>query len=243
MLGKIGVNELTVSVELAARSGGREDGPPDLHVVPTHVAGVWWSNKGTTISINVAVPRPEDDSRGRITLASRDPRIPPKIEFGLRRNPKDLEKLADCVELARRIAATKPFSDYFDEELSPGPEVLSRDEIKSFLREKLGLPSMTDPRPWVDDDPRAEVDQNGKARRVDGLYAGDAQSRPIPPRWRSIYGHRDGRDRRRSHQGRSGEDKRAYQCHISGDERAVASFWSNVIKPSKWRPGLSPRAT
>ena len=213
-------------MELAARSGGRQDGPPDLHVVPTHVAGVsGGSKKGTTISINVAVPRPEDDSRGRITLASRDPRIPPKIEFGLLRNPKDLEKLADCVELARRIAATKPFSDYFDEELSPGPEVLSRDEIKSFLREQVeAYLHMTASAPMgVDDDPRAVVDQNGKVRRVDGLYTGDASIMPdYPHGGDQSHGHRDGRDRRRSDQGRSGEDKRAYQCQISGHQRAVA---------------------
>ena len=108
--GKLGATEPAVSVILAARSGGRQDGPPDLHVLPTLITGVVGpSEKGRAISINVAVPRPEDDSRGRLTLASRDPRIPPKIEFGLLRNPKDLEKLADCVELARRIAATKPF--------------------------------------------------------------------------------------------------------------------------------------
>jgi hypothetical protein len=70
--GKIGAAEPVASVLLAARSGGRQDGPPDLHVVPTHIAGVAGaSEKGTAISINVAVPRPEDDSRGRLTLASR----------------------------------------------------------------------------------------------------------------------------------------------------------------------------
>src|SRR6266567_1177856 len=38
--GKIGGTEPPVSVLLAARSGGRQDGPPDLHVVPTHITGV-----------------------------------------------------------------------------------------------------------------------------------------------------------------------------------------------------------
>ena len=61
--GKLGGTEPPVSVLLAARSGGRQDGPPDLHVVPTHVTGVVGpSEKGTAVSINVAVPRPEDDS-------------------------------------------------------------------------------------------------------------------------------------------------------------------------------------
>jgi len=182
--GKIGATEPVASVLLAARSGGRLDGPPDLHVVPTHIAGVAGaSEKGTAISINVAVSRPEDDSRGRLTLASRDPRMPLKIEFGLLRNPKDLEKLADCVELARRIAATKPFSDYFNEEISPGPKAKSREEIKSFLREQVQTYlHMTASAPMgLGDDPRAVVDENGKVRRLDGLYVGDASIMPDTP--------------------------------------------------------------
>jgi len=183
--GKLGATEPPVSVILVARSGGRQVGPPDLHVLPTLIAGVVGpSEKGTAISINVAVPRPEDDSRGRLMLASRDPRIPPKIEFGLLRNPKDLEKLADCVELARRIAGTKPFSDHFNEEISPGPKVRSREEIKSFLREQVQtyIGHMTSTAPMgPDDDPRAVVDENGKVRRVDGLYAGDASIMPDVP--------------------------------------------------------------
>src|SRR5258708_22554763 len=104
--GKLGGTEPPVSVLLAARSGGRPVGPPDLHVVPTHITGVVGpSEKGTAVSINVAVPRPEDDSRGPLTLASRDPRIPLKIEFGLLRNPKDLEKHADRGEVEARLAA------------------------------------------------------------------------------------------------------------------------------------------
>jgi choline dehydrogenase len=181
--GKLGGTEPPVSV-LAARSDSRQEGPPDLHVVPTHIAGVVGpSEKGTAVSVNVAVPRPEDDSRGRLTLASRDPRIPPEIDFGLLRNPKDLEKLADCVALARRIAATKPFSDYLNEEISPGSKVRNREEIKSFLREHLQTYlHMTSSAPMgPDDDPRAVVDENGKVRRVDGLYAGDASVMPDTP--------------------------------------------------------------
>ncbi len=181
---KLGRSEPPTSVILVARSGGRQEGPPDLHVLPTHLAGVSGAEKGSTISINVAVPRPEDDSRGTVTLASPDPRVPPTIDFGLLRNPKDLEKLADCFELARQIAATKPFSDYFDEEISPGPEVGSREEIKSYLRGNVQtyIGHMTASAPMgAEDDPRAVVDENGKVRRVEGLYVGDASIMPDCP--------------------------------------------------------------
>ena len=181
---KLGRSEPPTSVILATRSGGRQDGPPDLHVLPTHLAGVSGGEKGSAISINVAVPRPEDDSRGRLTLASLDPGVPLTIEFGLLRNPKDLEKLTDCFELARRIGATKPFSDYFNEEISPGAEVGSREEIKSYLREHVQtyIGHMTASAPMgAEDDPRAVVDENGRVRRVEGLYVGDASIMPDCP--------------------------------------------------------------
>jgi choline dehydrogenase len=182
---KLRGTEPPVSVILVASSGGRRDGPPDLHVLPTHISGVvGGSSKGTTVSVNVAVPRPEDEPRGRLTLTSRDPRVPPEIDFGLLRNPKDLEKLTDCVELGRRIAATKPFSDYLNEEISPGPKVTSREEIKAFLRAHLQTYTghMTSSAPLgTENDPRAVVDENGKVRRVEGLYVGDASIMPDVP--------------------------------------------------------------
>jgi choline dehydrogenase len=181
---KLGRSEPPTSVILVARSGGRQDGPPDIHVLPTHLEGVSGGERGSAISINVAVPRPADDSRGRLTLASRDPRVPLTVDFGLLRNPKDLEKLADCFELARRIAASKPFSDHFNEEISPGAEVGSREEVKAHLREHVQtyIGHMTASAPMgVDDDPRAVVDENGRVRRVEGLYVCDASIMPDCP--------------------------------------------------------------
>jgi choline dehydrogenase len=86
------------------------------------------------------------------------------------------------------VAATKPFSEYFNEEISPGPKVRSRDEIKSFLREQVQTYlHMTASAPMgPGDETRAVVDENGKVRGVEGLYVGDASTCPIPHRWRSI---------------------------------------------------------
>jgi choline dehydrogenase len=109
--------------------------------------------------------------------------MPPKIELGLLRNAKDLEKLADCVEQARRIMASKPISDFVDEEMSPGPQVSTRDGLKAFLREKVRTYlHMTSSAPMgPDHDLRAVVDENGKVLRVNGLYVGDASIMPDVP--------------------------------------------------------------
>ena len=104
-------------------------------------------------------------------------------EFGLLRNPKDLEKLADCVELARRMRQPSPSRTILTRKYA-GPKVRSREEIKSFLREQVQtyIGHMTSSAPMgPDDDPRAVVDENGKVRRVEGLYAGDASIMPDVP--------------------------------------------------------------
>jgi choline dehydrogenase len=137
---KVGATEPPVSALLFARSTVNPDGPPDIHIVPSHITVLegTLSKPGTVISLSLAVPRPADDSRGRLTLVSREPMMPPKIELGLLRNPRDLEKLADTAELARRIISSQPFSDYVGEELSPGPQVATRDQLNKARHSILG---------------------------------------------------------------------------------------------------------
>jgi choline dehydrogenase len=138
---------------------------------------------GMVFSMSLAVATPEDDSRGRLTLVSRDPRTPPRIETGILGNSKDLEKLADAVETARRIASTEPFSQYLDTEISPGPNVKTRDDIRAFLREHVQTYlHMTSSAPMGNaDDPRAVVDDSGRVRGVSGLYVADASIMPRVP--------------------------------------------------------------
>jgi hypothetical protein len=79
---KIGAITPPVSALLFARSSLNPEGPPDLHIIPSHSALL----EGTTPApgtISLAVVRPEDDARGRLSLVSRDPLMPPKIELGL----------------------------------------------------------------------------------------------------------------------------------------------------------------
>jgi choline dehydrogenase len=79
--------------------------------------------------------------------------------------------------------ASKPISDFVDEERSPGPQVSTRYELKAFLREKVrSYLHMTSSAPMgPDHDARAVVDENGKVRRIDGLYVGDASIMPDIP--------------------------------------------------------------
>ncbi|MCA8299052.1 GMC family oxidoreductase N-terminal domain-containing protein [Burkholderia sp. AU30198] len=183
---KMGATVPPISALLFARSGGRTEGAPDLHIIPSHITmleAMSSDDGGMVFSMSLAVATPEDDSRGRLTLVSRDPRTPPRIETGILGNSKDLEKLADAVETARRIASTEPFSQYLDAEISPGPNVKTRDDIRAFLREHVQTYlHMTSSAPMGGaDDPRAVVDDSGRVKGVSGLYVGDASIMPRVP--------------------------------------------------------------
>ncbi|HUN24734.1 MAG TPA: GMC family oxidoreductase N-terminal domain-containing protein [Steroidobacteraceae bacterium] len=71
---------------------------------------------GFAISIVGLYPR----SRGRISLASPDPHVPPNIDPNLLSDAQDLVPLVRGLELARRIAATAPFARYRASEVAPG---------------------------------------------------------------------------------------------------------------------------
>jgi choline dehydrogenase-like flavoprotein len=92
------------------------------------------------------------------------------------------QRLVDCNRLLDGTPAVE-IIDYFNEEISPGPKVRSREEIKSFLREQVQtyLHMSASAPMGLGDDPRPVVDENGKVRRVDGLYVGDATIMPDTP--------------------------------------------------------------
>jgi len=71
-------------------------------------------------------------SRGRVTLRSSDPRVPPAIELGFLSDERDVEPLVAGIELARRLARTEPLARYAGEELRPGT-----DDVAGFVRKNV----------------------------------------------------------------------------------------------------------
>ena len=73
-------------------------------------------------------------SRGRITLASPDPRAPPLIDPRLLSEPGDIDPLVRALRLARRVFAAAPFAHYHGTEVAPGPEVESEEALREYIR-------------------------------------------------------------------------------------------------------------
>jgi choline dehydrogenase len=120
-------------------------------------------------------------SRGTIRLASADPGDLPLVNPNYLGDPADLERLADGVELARQIFATKPMSDFVKQELAPGPDCTGRDAIKGFVTAAADSYHHQSGSCKMGTDDFAVVDPQLKVRGVEGLRIADASVMPAVP--------------------------------------------------------------
>jgi choline dehydrogenase len=152
---------------------------PDLELV---FAPVLFANEGLTppqehgLTIGTVVLQPA--SRGRVTLRSADPLEPPLVDPGYLSDERDLRVLLDGARLARRLLETEPLARHVREELLPGPQARSDEELTAVLRENaqtLYHPVGTCALGTV-------VDPELRVRGLSGLRIADASVIPRVPR-------------------------------------------------------------
>jgi choline dehydrogenase-like flavoprotein len=111
---------------------------PDLQIIfmPAHRnAGGHWLPRGHGYGIIFVNLRPA--SRGSVTLASKDPRDMPAIDFNFLEAPGDMDVLVRGFEVARSILSAPSFAPLAGRETSPGAEVRERPEIEAHIRGSL----------------------------------------------------------------------------------------------------------
>jgi choline dehydrogenase len=74
------------------------------------------------------------DSRGSVQITSADPRVHPALRFNYLSTPTDRREWVEAIGVARRILRQPAFDAYNGGELSPGPQVVTDEQILDWVR-------------------------------------------------------------------------------------------------------------
>ena len=120
------------------------------------------------------------ESRGNIKLKSANPAEHPVIDFNYMSTESDKEELRAAVRLSRDIFAQSAFDAYRQDEIAPGVDVQSDEQIDAFIREMADSayhPSCT-AKMGQESDPMAVVDPSCRVIGTEGLRVVDASIMP-----------------------------------------------------------------
>ena len=118
-------------------------------------------------------------SRGRVMVKTSNPNDKPSILFNYLQHPDDIEGFRQCVRLSREIIDQQAMEKYRGEEIQPGINIQSDEEIDSWIRqgvESAYHPSCTCP---MGTDQMAVVDPETRVIGVDGLRVVDSSIFPV----------------------------------------------------------------
>ena len=154
---------------------------PDLQI---HTVAAIMQNHGNTavpkdgFTFHVCQLRPE--SRGRVGLRSANPTDDPAIFANYLSTEEDRRALREGVRMMRKVAAQSALDPYRTEELFPGKDVETDEQIDAWIRkhaETIYHPVGTC-KMGADGDEMAVVNGELKVRGVDGLRVIDASVMP-----------------------------------------------------------------
>ena len=169
-----------VGALLWTQSSEARDDQLDIHIAVTHLMPPEYSPTGGAIALSVAVVKP--DSRGTVTLRSRDPYEQPEIDCNFLAEGRDLRRMLEGVRLARRIGRNPVLARFIELEIIPG-DAVDDDQLADAVTSNLasyGHPTATAPMGGPDH-PWAVVDTHGAVKGLSGLRVVDASTVPVVP--------------------------------------------------------------
>jgi choline dehydrogenase len=150
----------------------------DIHIAVTHLFPPQYSPTGGAISLSVAVVKP--DSRGTLSLRSRDPHEQPEIDCNYLHEGRDARRMLEGVKLARKIGRNPALAQFLELEILPG-DAVGDDQLAEVIASNLasyGHPVATAPMGGPEDR-WAVVDSHGAVKGIDGLRVVDASIMPV----------------------------------------------------------------
>ena len=140
---------------------------------------------GTPLAIGLPVALERPHARGRLLLASTDPRIQPLIQLNFATDPQDLRRLVEGVRLAWQIAHQPEITRHTHHVALLSEETMGSDDaLAAYVRATVSTqfhPCGTAPMGPAGD-PMAVVDQHCRLRTIPNLRVADASVMPTIPR-------------------------------------------------------------
>ncbi len=152
----------------------RASGPYDLHLVPVAAPEHSLLAGRTILAVGAMEPR----SRGRLTLASADPGVPPVMDHGYLSDPHDVAVLLEGIERARELATTGPLRSLVGYELVRDVDLedaIRRTHIHYY--HPVGTCAL-----GPADDELAVCDAGGRLHGVHRVAVADCSLMPVVPR-------------------------------------------------------------
>jgi choline dehydrogenase len=157
---------------------------PDLqyHFLP---AAIRYDGKsafeGHGFQLHIGHNKPK--SRGWVKVKSSDPFTSPQIQFNYLQHQDDIEAFRACVRLSREIIAQPAMDEYRDQEIQPGKDIVTDEQIDAFVRD--AVESAYHPcgscRMGAEDDDMAVIDSQMRVRGLQGLRVIDSSVFPTIP--------------------------------------------------------------
>lgn len=155
---------------------------PDLHLFPILLPVPPTGRPalpGSAYNLAASVVAP--DSRGTVTLAAADPRVPPLIDPAFLTADRDISRMATAVSMLRQIIARPEFAPAFKAEIWPGPDVLTPTSLRDYIWRTVGSYYHPAGTCRLGSDDAAVVDLELRVRTVTGLRIADASVLPVIP--------------------------------------------------------------
>jgi len=155
---------------------------PDIqyHFLP---AAIRYDGKGALdghgFQVHVGHNKPK--SRGNIKAVSTHPKDHPEILFNYLQHQDDIKAFRACVRLTREIINQEPLDEYRGDEIQPGEDIKSDDEIDAFVREAVESAYHPSCSCKMGEDGMAVVDSELRVRGIDNLRVVDSSVFPTIP--------------------------------------------------------------
>ena len=120
-------------------------------------------------------------SRGEISLKSSDPYDYPRILFNYLKEEEDLKQTRECIKVARKILSQPALSEHAGEEVGPGLDSQSDDELNEYIRSKADTAYHPCGTCKMGVDDMSVVDQDLKVKGIENLRVIDASIIPEIP--------------------------------------------------------------